>query len=237
MEGIKILTTQNVDLEYTPASVGDRMGAAVIDDLIRLAWILTFIKITDQPGTVNMMVFVMLPLSLYPLLCEIYFNGQSIGKRALKIKVLMLDGSAPTLSAYLLRWLFRLLDTTVAYGIVALITAGINGKGQRLGDIVAGTAVVKITPPLALRHILPDEPEPNYSIQFPEVSLLNDKNISIIRTILRKSTEESNAKLIKYTALRVKRILNVESTANDLVFLQIIVKDYTQFAYQEYANS
>lgn len=236
MEGIKILTTQNVDLEYTPASIGDRMAAAVIDDLIRLAWIIAFMQITDSPGTANAMLFVFLPLSLYPLLCEVYFNGQSIGKRAMKIKVLMLDGSSPTISAYLLRWLFRLLDTTVAYGTVALVTAAVNGKGQRLGDIAAGTAVVKITPPLALRHILPEEPEANYKIQFSEVSLLNDKNISIIRTILRKGQEESNAKLIRYTAMRVKKILNVESNTNDVVFLKTILKDYTQFVYDEYAN-
>ncbi len=228
MEGITVLTTQNVALEYTPASIGHRMAAALIDDVIRLAWILIFIKITSEPGVINLTLFVYLPLIFYPLLTEIFFNGQSIGKRAMRIKVLMLDGTAPTVSAYLIRWMLRLIDTTLMYGVVALVTAAINGKGQRLGDIAAGTTVVKIRPPVGLRHILPDKLEVNHQVQFQEVTTLTDQHIAIIRTVLRKGIEEHNHSIIKYTALRVRKILGIHNNIpyNSVEFLETIMKDY-----------
>jgi len=59
-------------------------------------------------------------------------NGQSVGKRAMNIRVINLDGTQPTLGAYLMRWLFRLVDTMIFGSVVALVVASANGKGKEL---------------------------------------------------------------------------------------------------------
>src|SRR5690606_21050190 len=89
---------------------------------------------------------VTVPFLLYHPLFEILMNGQSPGKRQMKIKVVSLDGSSPTIGGYLMRWLFRLVEVFMLRGAVAMVTIAANGKGQRLGDIAAGTTVVKLVP-------------------------------------------------------------------------------------------
>jgi uncharacterized RDD family membrane protein YckC len=237
MEKIKILTTQNVDLEYTPASIGDRLLAALIDYLIYFVWFLCFLFITDGAGNINLMIFVGLPIMFYHLACEIFLNGQSIGKRAMNVKVLMLDGASPAAGAYFIRWLFSLVENISFFiGVIPLITIAVNGKGQRIGDIAAGTAVVKIRPPIQLRHILPDAIPEGYQIQFSEVSQLSDRNIAIIRTVLRKGIEEHNRNMIKYTAQRVRQVMGVFTDYDDETFLQIVLNDYAAMANQETFN-
>ena len=65
----------------------------------------------------------------------------------------LLDGSPPTLGAYLLRWLLILVDTEILTPLVAIITIAANGKGQRIGDIAAGTTVVKTTKRVTLSQV------------------------------------------------------------------------------------
>src|SRR4029077_19753394 len=89
-------------------------------------------------------VVLVIPFALYNLLFEIFMNGQSPGKRAMDIKVLRLDGTPATVGDYIMRWLFALVDVHLFSGLIAVLCIAIGGKGQRLGDMVAGTTVVKI---------------------------------------------------------------------------------------------
>jgi hypothetical protein len=155
----------------------------------------------------------------------------------MNVKVLMLDGASPAAGAYFIRWLFSLVENISFFiGVIPLITIAVNGKGQRIGDIAAGTAVVKIRPPIQLRHILPDAIPEGYQIQFSEVSQLSDRNIAIIRTVLRKGIEEHNRNMIKYTAQRVRQVMGVFTDYDDETFLQIVLNDYAAMANQETFN-
>ena len=213
-------------LEYEPASLGDRILAALIDYAVFFGWfILTFAlpgRFGIHPGSFYT-VLVLLPLVLYDLLCEWLLNGRSVGKLARGIRVVMLDGSQPTLGAYLIRWLFRIIESAAFLGgIVPVITIAANGKGQRLGDIAAGTTVVKLSPPVTLDEILVQPAPENYAVQFPDVRLLSDRDITIVREILRRSDEGAMIR----TADKIKAVTGVQSSLPNRKFLETVINDY-----------
>ena len=223
---IAIRTSQNVLLEYEPASIGDRILAALLDYVVIFGWLLLVIFI---PGTMNIrmgtfyVIIALMPVLLYDLLCEWFLNGRSVGKLAMGIRVVMLDGSQPGLGAYLIRWLLRIVEGISFFGgIVPIITIAANGKGQRLGDIAAGTTVVKLKPAVSLSDVLIRPLPDNYSVQFPDVRLLSDRDIGIVRETLRRGDED----VLRHTADKVREVTGIQSSLNSRAFLETVVSDY-----------
>ncbi|MFC5410480.1 RDD family protein [Larkinella bovis] len=225
---VSIQTSQNVTLEYEPASLGDRILALLLDYLIFLGWLILFLILVSQfPAAFRSNfwtgLLLLLPFMLYDLLCELFLNGQSLGKIAMKIRVVMLDGSPPGLGAYLLRWLLRLIESPLFFsGLVPLITVAINGKGQRLGDIAAGTTVVKLTRPVTLAQVTYNALPVDYQVRFPEVAQLSDRDLNIIREALRVNNPEVSG----LAANKVKQVIGVRSELDDTTFLRTLISDY-----------
>ena len=177
MQTVSVRTAQNVVIDYPVASLGDRILAYFIDVLIIIAYfILIFLIMAsgDVGSTALFISTLVIPPFLYHLLFEIFMNGQSPGKRQMNIKVVRLDGTPATIGNYIIRWLLRLIEIDFLSGAVALLTIAISGKGQRLGDIAAGTTVVKLVKQAAVTakevFTLADE---NYSPVFQQVIQLN----------------------------------------------------------------
>lgn len=229
---VSILTSQNVALEYEPASLGDRILALMLDYLIFLGWIIFyFVLLRLMPGVFQnrfaSTAVLVLPFMLYDLLCEVFLNGQSLGKIAMKIRVVMLDGSPPGLGAYLIRWLFRLVESPVFFaGVVPLIAIAANGRGQRVGDMAAGTTVVKLTRPVTLAQVTYRDLPEDYQVSFPEVAQLSDRDLNTIRAALRSN----NAQIIELAANKVKQVIGVRSELHDVTFLRTIISDYQSLA-------
>ena len=236
MSQIQIQTTQNVALSFTPASIGDRILAHVIDWTIFIAWFLIFALVAsgmgnalfgNKIGMVVFLVFMLLPVMLYDLLFEVFMNGQTLGKRAMNTRVLALDGTPPTLGAYIMRWMFRLVDTGIFGSMVALIVAAVNGKGQRLGDIAAGTAVVKLKQAVSLEQLKQEKTQDDYVPMFPEASLLSDRDVVTIRAVLKKGRDENNSLLVWEAAQKVKEVIGVQTDMDNMKFLQQVLQDHT----------
>lgn len=227
METISINTTQNVSLEYDIASVGDRILASLLDNVIMGAWILIcvlfIIGITDH---YSILILMAIPFVFYHLGMEVFFNGQSIGKMALKTKVIMMDGSEPNFSAYLLRWLLRIIDTGLFNGIVALIAVIANGKGQRLGDMAAGTTVISLKKRVQLSDTVNQINDENYVVTFNEASNLNDADVIKIKTVFNEAMKKQQYEIVDELAEKVKQTLNISTTLASEEFLRTIVKDY-----------
>src|SRR5437899_11942611 len=125
---ISLQTGQNVHLDYQLVSVGDRILATLIDVLVIIGYVLMWVIVfqsTGKPGTA-IMILLGLPIMFYSISMEIFFNGQSIGKRTMNTQVLKLDGSTPSISDYLLRWMFRLVDVDIFMVGIAILTIIIN---------------------------------------------------------------------------------------------------------------
>lgn len=232
---VQIQTTQNVDIEYEIASIGDRIGAAVIDMLIRFGYIVAavmtmgaIISSADDNISIAIGLLLYLPVFFYDVLCEVFLDGQTFGKKALKIKVVKMDGSQPGIGAYLLRWLLSILEKSgmAAIGIVAIL---VNGKGQRLGDMAAGTTVVKVKPEISLDHTIFAAVEEEYHPVFTQVTRLNDQDIAVIQEVLNSPEQSGNPVVVGKLVARVKQVLEVEPQMHPVQFLRTVVKDYNYY--------
>lgn len=231
---LQIETAQNVGLDYEVASIGERILAQFLDYAVWVGWILVMLGLsawlfstTDffsstwlHTGVIGM------PLLFYSLLCEYFMEGQTVGKMALKIKVVRLDGGKASLSAYLLRWILNIVDISLFSGVVAVLTILINGKGQRLGDIAAGTAVVRNYQTLTFKSIaIPELPE-DYRPTYPNVVRLTDKDIRTIKKVMKLNDDE----LLESTANKVADVLGVTYTETHYNFLVDVVNDHQFYA-------
>jgi uncharacterized RDD family membrane protein YckC len=241
MQTVRITTSQNIDIDYELAGVADRFLARLIDMGIAIAvmimafivFLMTRSKAGDNEFYVGALVIAYACLFIfYDLLCETLMNGQCIGKRIMKIKVISLNGARPKFSQYLLRWLFRIVDFTLSGQTCGLICAVVTEKQQRLGDIVAGTTVIKTEPRTKINTLAFNPVNNGYQPVFNDMGALTDRDIALIQEVIRSYAKTGNAEIVVNAAARVKEILAVTppEEMNDLKFLQTIVRDYNHIA-------
>jgi uncharacterized RDD family membrane protein YckC len=239
MQNITIQTTQNIDIEYELAGLGDRLVAYLIDVLIYSAyWIIMalFLQLAKyEDGLLFILMF--LPILLYQLLCEIFLNGQSIGKKAKGIRVISLDGNQPHIGQYLIRWAFRIVDTMISSGLVAVLTIALSEKTQRLGDMLAGTTVVRTQRRTMIHDTIFVETEVHHVVKYPRVIELSDRDISLIKEVLNrfdKLPHESNALLLK-TSTKVQELIGIQEIIDAEYFLRDVIKDYNYLSSKDRA--
>ncbi len=239
MQTVKIHTSQNITIDYPVAGLGERILARLIDLglFIGLYFLIIFgasyIR-TGGPGgrfTVILWVFSFL-FCFYDLVCEVFFNGQSIGKRVMKIKVVSLDGARPGLGQYLTRWAFRLVDFTMTAHLAAVISVASTPNKQRVGDLIAGTTLIRTEPAAELDHLafVPDHSD--YKPVYQEVIHLTDKDVLLIHEVLTAYYSSGNNNLLYNMKTQVQEHLGIktEGYVGELEFLETIVKDYNHLA-------
>lgn len=246
MAKVGIETTQNVHVDYEVATIGDRIVAALIDYGVFIAYYMVAYGIMMAAvGISSPFIWVVIgfPPLIYDLVCEILFNGQSLGKRVMNIKVIKLDGTQPTIGSYLIRHIMRLIDSpsplTVTLGIwwIGLVSVLASGKGQRLGDVAAGTTVIKLSRKTRLHHtILHYQVDPNYVPVFSQVSNLSDRDIATIKMAIGQCQRTKNWNALIQLAAKVKEAMGLAPSATsqlrDLDFLYIILKDYSNYRFE-----
>ena len=152
---LELETPEHVMLDYEIAGVGSRFLAALIDwALVFLLVMVTAIALaTFSAGFAGLRRWI-LPLSIVVLFCVVwgYFSlfeglrqGQTPGKRWLGIRVIRDTGHGATFAEAAARNLLLLIDVT---GAIGLIMIAVHPKAKRLGDLVAGTVVVRDRPAL-----------------------------------------------------------------------------------------
>ena len=76
----------------------------------------------------------------------------------------------------MLRWVFRLIDISISSGAVAVISIIASKRMQRLGDMAAGTTVIKLEKAVTLKQISEFETPEEYQVVFQQAALLSDKD-------------------------------------------------------------
>ena len=151
MEGdLEILTPERAVLAYRLAGVGSRALAQLLDVLIvAVAMLAVELGVTFGLGRIDpaiatgvgLFLLFLLPI-LYFVLLEGLWNGQTLGKRALGVRVRMADGTPVGLEAAIARNLLRPADMLPPPYLIGLAAIFLSPKAQRLGDLVANTVVV-----------------------------------------------------------------------------------------------
>jgi uncharacterized RDD family membrane protein YckC len=234
METITIHTTQNIDIDYEIGGLGERSLAALIDFalMITLVIIAAFIINALQSNKIGVgivAVIIGIIYVFYDLFCETFFNGQSLGKKAMKIRVISLDGGRPRFSQFLLRWLFRLVDFTITGGVAAIVSAAVTAKSQRLGDLVAGTVLVRTEPRTQIDHINLVTTSADYETVFPQAAQMSDRDAALIRDVIANYLKTDNEVPVQELAHKIKTYLNVQPLPGmeSMQFLQTLLKDHS----------
>lgn len=239
MATVTVITNNNVEIEYEVAGIGDRVLATLVDWVIYLMYYGFIVLLyTNTPlrnyfsDAVAIMLY--LPVFFYHLLCEMFLEGQSIGKKALGIKVVMLDAGRPAFVNYLLRWIMTPLEFGFGFGIIALITCAANGRGQRLGDMLANTTVIRLKPRATLKETVQTRTfQPDYVMQFKEVSALTDKDMNLIRQV-QQQIKRKNYEDAFFFADRAKEVLcsklNITTDMDSMLFIDTVISDYQYYA-------
>lgn len=243
MSQLSITTTQNVNINFNSASVGDRVLAYVIDVVIILAYyIAVYYIIFDVLGVSDLIShwdrwskyalqgMLSLPALFYALWQESMFEGQTIGKRIMKVKVIKIDGYQASFSDYVIRWIFRIIEVTPPLSFIGLISMMVNGKTQRLGDMAAGTAVISLKNSVDISHTILKEIDNNYVPVYPLVIKLSDNDMRIIKETYESSLKQTDFETIARLQAKIENVTGIKSiSSNATAFVDTVISDYNYY--------
>ncbi|MEI7964653.1 MAG: RDD family protein [Chitinophagaceae bacterium] len=258
---IQIATAFNIDLEFEIAEFHKRLLAYIIDFIMMIIYLFSmkYLLYTgfqidfEQDMGIDILV-ISLPLLLYSLLTELWMNGQTIGKKILRIRVISLEGGEPSFGQYILRWITKFFewpflfgyiffskDALLVYifitgilGISVMIIIAVTGKHQRLGDLAAGTVVVNTKTAFTVDDtVFMQVNQTDYKVLFPEVMRLSDRDINTIKSVLTQAAKRNNFEMCNRVSSKVKDVLNINSDMHTDQFLEKLLEDYNYLATRE----
>lgn len=233
MKILEFENTQGINLQYATASIAERLLAFIIDLILLLIGLGIIGLITKamklQTELLYYLFFVPF-LVFYTPLMEIFNDGQSVGKMAMGIKVIRIDGRPVKAYDYLMRGIFRVIDIYLAFGSVAVLMISASPRGQRLGDVLADTTVIQTRQGrIALKRILKLSELKGYKPKYPEARKLSEEQVMFVKSALERSKgnrNEHHKALRAELAARLKAELNVTEPIAEKAFLQTVIKDY-----------
>ena len=153
---LTIETPEQIPLEFPLAGIGSRFLAIALDTLIQVLGFLMIVfvaeillptaaRFTPRALTWAAAIFFLCVFILYSgyyALFEIFWNGQTPGKRLVRLRVISDSGRPITVYEAVVRNLLRIIDQLPGLYVVGIISVFLTARNKRLGDIVAGTVVV-----------------------------------------------------------------------------------------------
>jgi uncharacterized RDD family membrane protein YckC len=256
---IPITTPFNVDIEFEVAEFYKRLFAYLTDFFLIIIYLLSMLYLLfggfkiGNSGVGFVLIVLMLPMLFYTLFSELWFNGQTLGKKIFKIKVASLDGGEPSLEQYILRWFMRFYEwgflifflfwENPSIGFLILFLGSITSiiiilttrKNQRLGDVVAGTVVINTRSKLTVKDtIFMNIAEQNYQVKFKEVLRLSDRDVNTIKSVLSIAQKTHKYDMVNKVATKVREVLNItDDNMYSMDFLEKIMEDYTYLSTRE----
>ncbi|UTW64960.1 RDD family protein [bacterium SCSIO 12643] len=234
MKQITSKTASLVSINFQVATLGQRAGAFLIDFLILGGGILLLLLLFNFLGLAGdwLIYLIFLIILFYSLLFEIFTRGSTPGKKAIGLQVLKFTGAPPSVLDYVIRWVFRIIDLYGSLFMVATTFSISSAYGQRLGDVMAGTTVIKFDKKetVSLNDLLEMKTKENYSPKYPQVEKLNDKDMLLVKSTIFRA--QRNVNQAHKTALwemvdKLKFELDINEKVKDpLLFLKDLLRDY-----------
>ena len=241
MSELSISTTQNVVINFKAASVGERMLASLLDFLIKVAYIIVIgyvffyllgvdrlvDSVEDSWSKFAIILFFFFPVIIYSVTLESIFEGQTIGKKLIKIKVVKIDGYQAGFGDYLIRWLFRIIENNMLGGLIGLVAMIVNSKTQRMGDMAAGTAVITLKNNISIDHTILENIGDTYVPIYPLVIKLSDNDMRIIKDTFLVAEKKADAETIRKLTQKIESVTGIKNqSGNNIDFIKTILKDY-----------
>ncbi|HHP7230776.1 MAG TPA: RDD family protein [Xenococcaceae cyanobacterium] len=253
---INLQTPESVELEFTLAGIGNRAYALAIDYLVLgtvlvislvIAIFLSYqiaasdnFLISDNQQellqwlwAIEALIFFSIYVG-YFIFFETIWQGQTIGKKKAKIRVIADDGKPTTLGKSSLRALLRPVDDLLFIGVFFI---ALSKQEKRIGDLVAGTLVIQEEFTTDNLTFKPTEAAKQLALQLrieTDISRLSPENFAILRSYLQNRTQmmaQARRELARKLATQVKNIIELENLPQDTTadcFLEAVYLGYQQ---------
>jgi hypothetical protein len=173
------------------------------------------------------MILFFFPVLIYSVTLESIFEGQTIGKRLVKIKVVKIDGYQASFGDYLIRWLFRIVENNMLGGLIGLVAMIVNSKTQRMGDMAAGTAVITLKNNISIDHTILEEIGEAYVPIYPLVIKLSDNDMRIIKETFLVAEKKNDFETIDKLTKKIESVTGIKNQSRfQIDFIKTILKDY-----------
>lgn len=193
-----------------------------------------------------------LPALIYHVVMEITMNGQSVGKKIMGIRVVNENGGRASISQFLIRWLLRVSDIWIVILVLLLALGALGGdaestiamllalgflitdvilvassaKGQRIGDLLAHTILIRTNSRASIEETVFQEVADNYTPSFPQIMQLSDRDINAIKNILETARKKGDYTMAASASDKIKSHLKIDSSMPPFDFLDLLLKDY-----------
>ena len=263
MKTLQIKTAQNVNIKFTVASVFQRLLAFVVDNVLKFSYLYFAAQLFDLSSleaslngdgwTIKAVeVLFLLPITFYSLYTEILMDGQTLGKRLLKMKVINIDGFKPSVTDYIMRWFLRVVDFNLFLLLFIYVASlGLNdqysllivififGKmvgfflilftsnNQRFGDMIANTIVIYLKDDVKFSETILENIKDNYIPTYPNVIKLSDNDARIIKETFKSAAKYNDYKTLIKLRSKILEVTDIKSLHNsDKEFIDTVLKDY-----------
>ena len=240
MSELSINTTQNVVINFKAASVGERMLASLLDFVVKVAYVIVvafvffnLLGVSKIMGNLDMwsriaiLILFFFPVMIYSVTLESIFEGQTLGKKIVKIKVVKIDGYQASFGDYLIRWLFRIIENNLLGGLIGLVSICISNKTQRMGDMAAGTAIITLKNNISINSTILEEIGEAYVPVYPLVIKLSDNDMRIIKETFLIAEKNSDMETVLKLSQKIQAVTGIKMQTNSQIdFIKTILKDY-----------
>jgi uncharacterized RDD family membrane protein YckC len=262
-------TPELVAIEMPLAGIGSRFIAILIDSVLWFAGLMVLIivfsvlapafhafnRLSEQWVTAIVIFVVFLFQWGYFTLFEAFWNGQTPGKKIARIRVIQRSGRAIGILESMARNFIRMVDQIPSFYAVGIVAIFVTRQNQRLGDLAAGTLVVRDRPddaPLwgdsgsrtftaasftsgVAPQALPPEPHMRVSLPPERITKLTSSDLQVLESFLTRRLDmplDTRAVLAERisTALRAKSGLDVPSGVSTETFLEATARQLRDMA-------
>jgi uncharacterized RDD family membrane protein YckC len=225
---LAIATPEGVEVELTLAGIGSRFIAAGIDFAIQILVTIALGVLLRPAGDAGFAVFTSLVFALiffYDVLFEVLGRGKTPGKRASGLRVVGPGGRPITLVRSAVRNILRIVDILPGFYFVGMVVVFVTRLNQRIGDLVAGTHVVRDRHPEPPAAELPRiDPGPAAAW---DVSAVSGEDVATVRSFLERRADlhpQARRALAADLASRLRpRVGGVSGSIDDERFLELLV--------------
>lgn len=240
MKTIEFTTAQHVKIEYEIASSLQRLVASIIDVFAFFIYFLIMGLALDMSmfetgiGTQKFVTLMVLriPWIFYSPIIEYLTRGQSLGKLTMGIRVVKVSGENAGLREYFTRWIFRVVDIWLGFGFLAMIFAATSERGQRLGDSMANTILIKKnnSTTYSLKTILGIKNRESHVPTYQNVVRFTDEDVMLIKNTLQRlstSPSDETKKFAVELAHETAKLIGLpETPERKAEFLRTVLTDY-----------
>ncbi|WP_299667197.1 RDD family protein [uncultured Polaribacter sp.] len=266
MKRLQIKTAQNVNINFTLANVGMRLLAFVVDNVLKFAYLYFVYYVFDFQVVERVFsgdhwtaqavgILVLIPVTFYSLYSEILLDGQTVGKKLLKIKVINEDGFKPSITDFIMRWLLRIVDFNlfillavymyslglehedlimgvcfIVGKLVGLLLIIFTNKNQRFGDIIANTIVISLKDEAKFSDTILMHLTDTYLPTYPNVIQLSDNDVRIIKDTFASARKFNDYKTLIKLRSKIIEVTQITSKhKSDSEFIDTVLKDYNYY--------